>query len=658
MNKISEKIKYRLFTLILIFAFTFIRAITIDSLLLKLETENTDSTKINILNDLSSHYNGVGQYSEALQYAMRAQTLSEKINYKKGFAQALNNVGKIYENRSDYRKSYDNYMQAVKIFVETGDKAGLALSYNGIGNTWMLRGSYENAMKHYLFALSTGEEIGDKNIIAKAYNNIGLLYEHQRDYAKAMDYFRKSLSFKEDMGDLYGISGALNNLGNIYKEQKNYEKAMEYYSQSLSIKTELGNKQGMANSLYNIGNTYVLQGNYAGALKNLMQSLSIGKAIGDQQIVANSSNALGQVYLKMGKTDSSHYYLTVSLGISEKIQYREGIADACSLLSALYAKKNDHKQALLYQSKYYEIKDSLLHEKNMKQIAELQIKYETEKKETEIKLLNKENEVKALKIEEQQYQINISRFLLLASILSVIFISVFGWLLINRNKLKQRERLKTELLKQQEHWTEAVIHAQEEERKRIAQNLHDGIGQNLASIKINFSNIANAQDMPLEKQKLLTQTIKSLDDTSKEVRSLSHQMMPKTLKETGLADAMGDLLDKTLTGSTLKYNFEKLDIGKIPENIEVAIYRVFQELLSNILNHAHASEILVHLHRTSDHIILMAEDNGVGINFNEYRTQKGIGLSNIEARIYALKGTFSIRNGALKGTIAIVRIPV
>ncbi len=624
----------------------------IDSLFNLLKKDNEDTNKVIHFYNLCWEYQHIGSYDIAFSYGNAALQLGKKLNFPKGIAATYNNIGIIYCNQGDYGKALENHLASLKISEEINDKQGIAASYTNIGLICYNQGKYDKALENYFAALKIGKEIGDKKNIAASYGNIGIIYYEQNKYDKALENYIAALKIQQEIDDKKNIAASYNNIGTIYEAQGKYDKALENYFAALKIQKKTGDKKNISGSYSNIGIVYYEQGNYDKALENYFAALKIKEGINDKKGMADSYGNIGILYRNKNNHSDAIKYFEKELQLSKEIGAKSLIMSAYSELSGIYAEKNDYKNAFEYYQLYSQIKDSIFNEKSGRQMAELQTMYETEKKEKQIKLLYNENEIKALQITEQQNQLFNSRILFTALFAGIILVIVISRLLISRNR-------KTELLKQQELRTRVIIETQEQERKRIAQDLHDGIGQTLAGIKMNFATISGTTEFVSEEnQKIFHQTIKSLDDAYKEVRTLSHSMMPKALKESGLTDAIDDLLEKILTNYTIKYVFEKNSAIRFDEKTEIALYRVFQELLNNILKHSGASEIAVHLHNTKEHVILMVEDNGMGINLDQSNEKKGMGLSNIEARVYALNGTFSINAGAHRGTVAVVRIPV
>jgi len=213
------------------------------------------------------------------------------------------------------------------------------------------------------------------------------------------------------------------------------------------------------------------------------------------------------------------------------------------------------------------------------------------------------------------------------------------------------------MLRLQEIRTISIIETEEKERKRIAQDLHDVLGLKLTIVKINFEKLKEViSESSPENKIIFEQTANIMGEMHKEVRTLSHQMMPKALLEKELNYAISDLLEQTLANSKIKYILINNAPNDLPVNIGTCIYYVLQELLNNIFKHARATELSVNIFRNKDTVIMMVEDDGIGIGQNVAETG-GIGLHNIAGRVHALNGAFSIEPGPYKGTIATVRIP-
>ena len=633
-NCLSLSMKHFLlfYSLLLLPFILFAQQNKIDSLVQLLNKDKNDTNKVIHLYKLCRLYKNETRYDSALCFGNSALQLAKELTYQKGIASSYNNLGVIYDDQGNYARALENYFNALKTFEIAGDKYGMATTYNNIGiinyeqaqqpfnDSLATRKNYQSALHYYSLSLNIRETLGDKHGIADCYTNIGVIHDELGNLAEALVNYFKSLKIRQELNDKLGMESCFTNIGIVYDEKAAtlhnkdsvgicYASALDYYSKSLAIAQETGDKKGIIASLNNIGIVYKKSDQLQRALDYFNKALLSAKE-------TNSKTAIKEVYKN---------------------------------LSDLFTEMGDYKNAYNYFTLYSQTKDSLFNSASNKQIAEMQAKYATEKKEREI-------QSQALVLSEQKQQLNNNKFLIAVLLGGAVLLLFISWILITKNKIRQKEIIKTELLRQQELRTRAIIETQENERKRIAQDLHDGIGQTLAAIKMNLS--SKSKKLSKENQDLADQTILSIDNAYSEVRTLSHSMMPRSLKESGLAEAIEDLLAKTFSNSNIKYTFEKDNSFPLNEQISIGLYRVLQELLNNIIKHAHATELSVHLHKTKENIILMAEDNGIGIRTGQNTERTGIGMANIEARVQAMNGNFSITKNGPKGTVAVIRIPI
>ena len=217
----------------------------IDSLVVVLKIVKEDTNKVNILYQLSDESM---DDKDVLHYAEESLELAEKLNYKKGIANASNNIGYVFMNKGDLANALEWYYKSLIIQKEIGDKLGIATSHNNIGLIYNNQGNIPKALECFIRSLKIQEEIGDKEGIAHSLNNIGGIYYNQGNISSALDWFQKSLKIREEIGDKHGIATSLINIGAIYDDQGNLPKALEWYYKSLTLQKEIGDKLGIANS--------------------------------------------------------------------------------------------------------------------------------------------------------------------------------------------------------------------------------------------------------------------------------------------------------------------------------------------------------------------------------------------------------------------------
>ncbi|MBN4062371.1 sensor histidine kinase, partial [Bacteroidales bacterium AH-315-I05] len=224
-------------------------------------------------------------------------------------------------------------------------------------------------------------------------------------------------------------------------------------------------------------------------------------------------------------------------------------------------------------------------------------------------------------------------------------------LLFNRHQLKESENFNKKLLVERQSRTKAIIEAQEDERKRIAKDLHDGIGQVLTSAKLSLQNTQGNNDNSVD------ESLAMIDTACEQVRRISHNMMPRVLEQNGLIPAIEGLLNSTLGNAAIEFDFEHFEVKKKYEpKIELGIFRIGQELIQNIIKHADANKVNIQLYQNKKQLVLMVEDTGKGFSTEE--KSMGMGLASIITRAESLNGEANIESELNQFTRVTVRIPI
>lgn len=366
----------------------------IDSLQTLLSKSNDDTSKVNLLNSLSSKLLDIGNYENAFVHAKQAKNLSESLSFFKGISRSLNIIGHVYYFQGNYSKALEKFFEALKINEKIGDKRNIAIILGNIGLVYSDQTDYQKALDQFEKALRIAEELNDKASVALNLGNIGNVYNYKGDFSKALNYYFKCLMINDEQKNYKEKAINLNNVGIVYFKQKEYDKAFEYFSDALEIRKELGDKRGVEINLGNIGDLFMIQKKYKEAEEYLLRALKIANEIKDL----------------------------------------EGVTGLCSSLSELYEKQNQLYLSLEYYKQHVVAKDSLFNETKSKQIAEMQTKYDVDNKEKQLVLLTKENQIS----EYKKY--------LLVSIL--IFVCLLALVLISRQRIKNKKQKETHQLAQ------------------------------------------------------------------------------------------------------------------------------------------------------------------------------------------------------------------
>lgn len=381
-----------------------------------------DKTQLMILDLVCQAHIHLGRYDPAGEYAEKSLVLSQKMAYARGSAVARNILSVIANQKGDYARSREHAASAIELFRKEGDKKALASSLNNMGISYDMQGDYDKALEYYLQSLALKEEIGDKESVARSLNNIGVIQSILGRNDEALSHYSRALQIKEELGDRVGIAAQYINIGNIYGEGKQDPRALDYYQKALSLYRELDNQGGVASALYNIGLQESLAGNVRQAQAYLQQSLNLRQNMGEKESVAQTLIQLGKVYIKLKRNDLALQTLEQAMTLAEEIGALTHQQESALALSELYEERQNFYRALRYYKEYKNRGDQIFNAQSSRKIAEMQARYENDKKEQEILLLKKNAEIQALRLNRQKMLQNLmfAAFVLFAS--SILFL--------------------------------------------------------------------------------------------------------------------------------------------------------------------------------------------------------------------------------------------
>jgi len=391
---------------------------------------------------------------------------------------------------------------------------------------------------------------------------------------------------------------------------------------------------------------------YKKALSFLHQSADMRQHRNELRDLSYTLNYLGLTYEKTGDKARAISYMKQAHALAVKLDNTKQIADAFEAMSDFYAHNRQLDSAYFYGNKGKILQDSVEVIDNKKAFNDLLVKYEAEKKEQQISALNKENTIQKLSIAGRNKTIGI-----IVALFAVA--SIFGWSFYSRNKLKQKAALQRQMMEQQDVLTQAVLEAEEKERRRIAGDLHDGVGQLFSAVKMNLSGLIHRVNIQRDEDRFLAEkTMALVDESCKEVRAISHQMMPNMLLRSGIASDVKSFIEK-IDSESLKITVEASGFkDSIESNVETVLYRVIQEAVNNVIKHSKASHLAIILNRDAEAIYVDISDDGVGFNTALLADFEGIGLKNISTRVEYLKGTVKFISSPGMGTTVKIWVPV
>lgn len=401
----------------------------IDSLKSLLDKSKEDTLKVNVLLDLSKRL--YSSYpNEAMQYGNQAKLLADQLGFKKGAAYAFKNIGLAYYSQSKYVETLENWEQSLNIFKSIGDKLGECNLMNNIGAVYMNQGYDDKAIEYFLQSLKVSEQLGDKYRIATVMINIGALYFNKpATHDKALQYNIKAVKFSEESGDLDAIGTSSLNLGEVYFSKGDNQLALVNFEKALvALRKSGGNVPAALNY---IGKVYSRQGNFEMAIKNQTDAFQLAQKTDTKLEMALALLGLAETYKSKGDIPYAQSNYHKALALAKEIGAKKELKEAYEGLAFSYSKVADYKNSFKYQQLLTAIKDTLYNTESDRRISGLQLNFDVEKKQQQIDLLTKTNELHQLDIEKQKFFKN-------ALFVGFILIGMIAFILYrnNQNKVK------------------------------------------------------------------------------------------------------------------------------------------------------------------------------------------------------------------------------
>lgn len=609
----------------------------------------SDTNKVKTLSDLCWDYRFKSADSATL-FGEEALRLASQLNYPRGIAQAYNDLAIILIDQAKYRSALKYIGEAMKIRQQLNDLPGTAALYNKLGIIAQKQGRLKDALQNQLDALKIYQQLRQDKWIGYSMNNIAIIHQNLGNFDKALEYHQKALEYRINLKDQEGEATSYGNMANLYARMHDTIQAINYYEKALALSRQLKKDELISANLSNIGNIYMARKEFNKALGLFNESLLIKKKIGDPKGISSTLSRIGTVYTETEHFKEAAVTLNRSLKMAQKAVVLEEELSALLGLAKLKALTHQTDSSFILMRQYIALKDSAYDNRLNQQILDVQTQYETDKLEQDLYLVKKDKEVTDIKLQQRKTEI----WLLIFVIISITGAGIF---LFYRHQQRQKAAINAERIQEQEARINAVFQAQEEERRRIAKELHDGIGQTISAVKLNYQSLSQKIDQP-DLMPDFKKVEKMLDDAGAEVRSISHQMLPKELEQFGLVPAVEGMLSQNLENAPLKYQFEHSGFTeRIGNRIELAMFRILQELISNVLKHSQANLLTIQLVKLQSHVVLNVSDNGVGFDV-ECQEKSGIGLLNIASRIDAIQGHLHYESAPGKGTTVTIRTPI
>ncbi len=551
----------------------------------------------------------------ALYYGKMQHELGEQMGSRRWSVIGTSHMATAYKYLGDYAKSMECEFEVLEYTREKENKAGQGLSLVNIGNLYKRLGDYEKSEPFYIQAIDLQKAAGNKNFEASAYLNYSTMLDETKRYEESLAMDKKALKIFEELENESKINLCKSNIASTLIELKRFEEARPLLLQTLEKSRLLQDRIDTYNTLSNLGLVEEYEERFEAAVAYYKEALLLADEIPLPEQQELMRRNLARVLGRVGK----------------------------------------YQQAYTLQREAYLMRDSLFDVAKAEEIAALQAKFETAEKDLTISKLEEEKAIKSLENARLWSGLGIAALLLL--ILGLSFLLY---------RQRQRRRLEAQLQLAQKEQFRAVLTAEEKERRRIAGELHDSLGQLLSTTKLQLSSLESSEQLAEgSSQGLLQTAIGLLDDSVTEVRQISHKLAPPALMRGGLVSALRDLA--RLVRNTDKIAFkleldhlisqEKQPGTQLPKEMEVHLYRIIQELVNNSIKHAGCSEIGLQLQKNAAKLQIKVWDNGGGFQLEEVLARGGgLGWQSILGRVRLLDGSVEIQSDLQKGTVVSLTI--
>lgn len=537
---------------------------------------------------------GKGFSDSALICFNKTLQINQSLNDAKAISRSYNNLGNVNYFNSNFKEALNFYLKSIVLSEKINDQKSIARTSDNIGNVYLKLDNPNKAIGFHKQALNQYKQINDSDGLASSYINIGLAYQKMGKSDSNLFYQQKALLIFEALQNFVFIGKCYNNIALAYDEMNNIDFALQYYEKALEISEKSGVKRSVGLALYNIGNLQLQKKEYEKAFLNFKKALNILEETESKELIKESYKKLAETANATGKYQEAYKYMLL----------------------------------------FSDLKDSILNKETAQSIIDIQTKYDTEKKESQLKLKDAE-----IKKHEQKafYQKIIFSSLVALILLIVAFVYI---------RIKQKQKI--EKIKQETLLKEKEVETKEKERIRMAAELHDNVGASVSFISSKIDWMLHNQTLNEGNKEELNLLKNSAQEVIGSLRETIWTLNVKSISNIDFCDKLKVYIKKhVLCEVTITDNVIEEHI--IPNEDVLALYRCCQEIINNINKHSKATKVYIVFESNNEsklHIVI--EDNGVG--FIDSNKEDSYGLRNIKARMEKIKSEIKISSELNKGT--------
>jgi two-component system, NarL family, sensor kinase len=649
--------------MLLLQALLFSQANLIDTLESKLKTMNDDTSKVLFMNEMVLKYQHANP-ERAMALAEQSTQLARRLQFDFGLGASYRLTGILYLDKSDFKKGVEYYNKSFELFKNKNDlrsRRHRGMLEHNFGVIHHYKGEYDSAMIRYQEAARVYKELKDDGLLFLTYNNLSTLYNQILDNKNALLYAKECVAISSRLNDPYKVSIACLAMASAKSELKDYAGMDTLVDKVIKISQRSSN-------YYMLGMGYKFLGKYQieykkdnkASLHSYKTALENMTKSGNDYEIAGANENLGFSYFLNGDYEQAAYHSKLAIEQSRKLDIPQIEQYSLKNLSDLEEKRKNFPAAFAYLKDFMRVNDSVNARAHRENIQALEVKYQSEIKDARISQLDDEKKIQAISL-KQKSTLN---YFLAAFAAAFLILGFLGyWNFRHRQLLsKQRDALQQQQIRELEKdkqlvAVDSLLKGQEEERGRLARDLHDGLGGLLSGVKFSLSQMKDNLIITPDNMTVFERSLEMLDTSIRELRRVAHNMMPEMLTNFGLDEALREYCNSIKSTKQLEVKYQSLGLGnRIDKGMEIIIYRIIQELLNNTLKHSGASEAFIQLIRQEDRLNIVMEDNGKGFDMALLEKSRGAGWANIRSRVEYLKGQLDIHSEPGKGVLVNIEI--
>ncbi len=613
-----------------------------------------DTLRMNVYLQYALHYYGQSQEDSATFFIEKVHHLATQLHHAGGLADYHHFMAVSAKQRQQLDTAMHHAREELRWALEATDETKLAYAYNDVGNMHIYFGNGDSATINLLRALPVAEKTDNHRLAANISFNLSAAYNMIDNHSASRDYARKSYQIARSINDSTYMFHSLYNWATQESKLGHVDSALTMFGQCASLAKKLANDEFLADVHNNIGEILYHQRRFSASLHEYEKMAEITHRLDDPQFDLYLYMNRGNTLAALKRYQQANNDLAAAQHIGEELSANFELAQVFLFRSELFEKTGDFQSALHFFKRADSLKSTIASEQSLKDIQRLEMQYQTAAKD---KTLAEQQAALAMRQAALRKKDMVNTALIMGCLLLLGLVLLVYRGIRNRKQLYAKEqelhRQKINELEKERQLVaaQALMKGQEEERSRLAKDLHDGVGGLLSGVKLGLSTMKGNVFLSEQNARAVNTIIGQLDNSIAELRRVSHNMMPEALIKFGLKEALENYCENIILSGSLDVRLQTYGLERrLAQDTEIILYRMVQELLNNVIKHAGARQALVQLIREPDKFTLTVEDDGKGFDANDPHLRQGAGLQNIQARAGYVNGVVDIRSRPGEGT--------